>query len=443
MLKHSKLLLFTALVVFLSFMNYGCDQPEDVVTATNRAYLTLNPERLPDNPSGTIYELWVANSSDTVSLGKFGYNFTDRSFLTDTDSVRVDGARFYLDQSVDDFDVIFVSIEPTTGDLAYSPESIMLVDFVSSQTIKLTVPEIDSIWSATVRYNMKSTSDGIGTTNDGSSIWFSSYEQRSRTMIDTTDIIDWWLDSGSYVDSFTFIPAVNIIGIDTSTIIVKDTNIVLGLDTLVQQVVRFDPILSYDTSDYYPTLLRIDYDTSGSIVVYDNFTQDDFALPNLSQYGWKYRGWIVSSVIVNPVAIGEITLPAWTFFDPILDEVDGGLLTTGVFYDIAQPDLENPHVDTVYKNPPRVPPFPGEDFLENLPAPVPNMAGSEGHVFVTLEPEFYNDSTNFPLLAFIGDLPFLAESAFSSSQGYTLTGYMYHNDTYRGFPLVRVTIERL
>lgn len=457
MFNRSKVLLLCTLTLCVLIVAVGCDQPEDVITPTNSAYLTLNPERLPNNPAGTVYELWVADTlGDTMSLGRFGYDYALRHFLT-TDAnpiVRDEGGKFFIDESIDNYNTIIVSVEPTIGDIVESPATVMLVDYISSPTIKLLFPMSDSLWDATARYNMRATSTGNQTNlNDGSAIWFCSYEQSVRTITDTFSIIEWKLDSSEFVDSSTVTPRVNVIGIDTTTIVTFDTIQVLGanpdngvgLDTIFDRtVVRFETILSYDSLWYYPTTLKVTYDTASYDVIEEKYTQDAFEIPNLQKFGWKYRGWVVSDLI-SPAATGSMTKPAWTFFNPILTNTDGGLLTTGVFYDIAIPDQENPFVNTTFKNPPRVPPYPGEDFLENLPAAlgsVPNLAGGGGHVFISIEPEFYNESTNFPLVAYSTDLPLFSDSASSTTQGHTLTCYTYTNDDLRGFPKISVTIER-
>ena len=453
MFNRSKMLLLSTLTICLLTLAVGCDQPEDVITPDGKAYLTLNPERLPNNPAETVYELWVASDTDTLSLGRFGYNFANRTFLTeDGDSNRTDAGRFYLDESIDNYHTILISVEPSVDAAPNSPSAIMLADNTSSLTIKLIMPYTDSLWNATARYNMVSVSDGSGFANDGSSIWFCNYDWSEKEIIDTIAIASWELDSGNYVGPNEFILDTIVLGIDTTTITTLDTIQVLGpdtlgigIDTITRTIVRFDVIDTIVSSDYYPRSLKIVYTTTTRDIVEEKFTQDKFEVPNMQAFGWKYRGWVISDAI-TPAAVGNFTAPAWSFFDPILSNISGGLLTTGVFYDINKPDISNPFIDSTYKDPPRVPLYPGEDFINNLPAPltsVPNLAGTPGYVFITLEPEFYNDTTNFPLLAYIGDLPFSSGGAFASTQSYTLSGYMYNNDVFRGFPLVWVSVEKL
>ncbi len=476
MYKSSKMLLLSTLTVCLLIFATGCDQPDDVITPNGRAYLSLNPERLPNNPAETVYELWVANATDTLSLGKFGYDFTAGTFLNEAGTAtRSEGGRFYLDENIDNYISILISVEPAVDAAPNSPASIMLVDFTSSPTIKLQVPLTDSLWNATARYNMVGTSDGPDNSTNGRSIWFSNYTSNLRVITDTTAINEWHLDSTELVTEY--ILDTIILGIDTTSIVTFDTIQVMGpdtngvgIDTISRTITRFnvidtivglpfidsividssviDSIVTdtfYADPSYYPTSLLIDYETSSFSVTEEKFVQDNFEMPSLSPYGWKYKGWVISDAI-NPAAVGNLTLPGWKFLEPFLTDIDGGLLTTGEFYDITAPDASNPYIDTIYQSPPRVPLFPGEDFLTNLPAPLvtlPNLAGTPGYVFITMEPIFYSDTTNFPLFAYIGDLPITSGAADSTTQGFTLRGHMYVNDALRGFPLVWVTVEKL
>ena len=492
MFIRSKVLLLSLLTLSILVCVIGCDQPVDVVTPNSSTNITLNPERLPNNPAGTVYELWVANNTDTLSLGRFGYDYSTRNFLTELGADRPEEGRFLLDASVEPYTNIFVSVEPTIvkGDDLTSPASIMLIDYTTSPTVKLVTPMIDSLWSSTLRYNMKSPSDGPGFGSDGKSIWFCNYRTTNLYVHDTSGIT-WSLDSGAVIDSLvdsletavvdTMIDTVvagvdttynytyDTLSIDTIFTLLSDTIPVgvdwyldsavvvlgaddstgVGIDSVYRDKIVYSIIDSVVTYNYYPTTLNLSF-TSDSVNYFEErFAQDDFEMPNLQQYGWKYKGWVVADEI-PAVAVGsEITLPAWTFLDPYLTKYSGGMLTTGKFYNVKAQDLENPYVDTTYRNPARIPLFPGEDFILNLPAglgSMPYLANGNGHVFVTLEPEFYEDTTNFPLFAFIGDLvdgnTVTVTGTPISTAPFTLDGFMYHNDPYRGFPLIWVTIEK-
>ena len=498
MSTRSKVLSLSILTLSIIAFILGCDQPADVVTPNSSTNITLNPERLPNNPAGTVYELWVANDSDTLSLGRFGYNYVNRNFLTEAGVDRTDENRFFLDDGINKYTHIIVSVEPTSGDDLTSPASIMLIDFTTSPTINLVTPIIDSVWAATIRYNMKSTSDGLGTANDGKSVWFCNYRTTVATLHDTT-ALSWSLDSAALVDSLmdslfyqvidtvidggtgdtTFVIVIDTVidggtgdttfvnVLDTLYTLLSDTIPVfvdyyadsvlevlgadstgVGIDSVYRNIIVYTVTDSIVTYNYYPTTLNLNFTTDSSSYLEERFSQDDFELPNLQEYGWKYKGWVVSDEI-PAAAMGNITLPAWTFLNPVLTHYSGGLLTTGKFYDISTVDPENPYVDTTFRNPARIPQYPGEDFLINLPAglgTMPYLANGNGHVFVTLEPEFYDDTTNFPLFAFIGDIVNGAVNTVTgtpiSTTPFTLPGYMYHNDAYRGFPSIRVTLEK-
>jgi len=443
MLTPCKRLLFLALFVIGIALYVGCDQPEDILTPTSQSKLYLNEERLPNNPDSLIYELWAANSTDTVSMGKFGYNHATRKYFDGNMELRADSNEFYIADDVNNYEVLFVSVETVPDNDAASPGPIMLLDFTASPTIKMTFPQVDSIWSSTVRYNMETTSDrNRNPLTDGYGIWFSNYIEESRDLNDTNAILDW--EVVTLTMETLFVKDTNIIAIDTNSIVVKDTTLIFGLDTVSQRVVRFDVIERIDSVPPYPkTLLSIDWDVSYGSITYDVFTQDNFAFPDISQYGWKYKGWVVSDVI-DASAVGKMTKPAWILSDGEMENTDGGLLTTGTFDRIDAPDDANPYVESD-----RVPPFPGEEFLQNLPAgisgPVELVPGGGciGKVFVTVEPiNFNTDTTNFPLIAFMGDLPSSRTEVEDVEQQFTLKGWMFSNDPYRGFPLITVTKVR-
>lgn len=447
MYKSSKLLVMLALTVVISFTYFGCDQPDDVLTSVSRTNLYLNEERLPDTPHMMLYELWVANARDTVSLGSFGYDNTLRQYLNPDNTLRADSNKFSLDGNIDNYDALFVSVESRIN-RGVGPNAIMLIDFIASPTVKLRFPNVDSLWESTIRYSMESTSDGRNNSStDGHSIWFATYSQVYDSFNDTVlsgGVLDWWLDSGVYIDSAAgqFIEANVIYGLDS--ILEKDTNLVFGLDSLSHTVVRFHVIDSTKTTNYFPTQLKINYNVYEGGVVYDRFSQDDFAFPEISDYGWKYKGWVVSPLIPQS-AVGEITMPAWLLFGEEFDDTDGGLLTTGTFGSVDNADDGNPYSVSA-----RVPAYPGEDFLQNLPGGmgsinlVPYNGGNYGKVFITVEP-INNpiDSTNFPLIAFIGGLPEDRDDVVGGGiQQFTLKGCMQSNDPFRGFPLIKVDFER-
>ncbi|NOY89373.1 MAG: hypothetical protein GXO93_08320, partial [FCB group bacterium] len=227
---------------------------------------------------------------------------------------------------------------------------------------------------------------------------------------------------------------------------VKDTSYVRGLDTFTRTIVRFDARTRIDSvPPYYIDSIDIQYMFHKDSIVIDTFLQDDYGLPILTDYGWHYKGGVISPYI-DTTAVGKMTLPAWSIIGDELNNSDGGLLSTGTFSNIAKPDDANPYVVSS-----RVPPYPGEDFLQNLPAPLDSVnlvphysGGNPGHVFVTIEPNnFVTDTTNFPLIAFLGDFPYSRHEIVDSlTQEFTLKGWMFSNDPYRGFPKIEVKIKR-
>jgi hypothetical protein len=445
MLRVPKLLLLLGLTVLVSFVYFGCEQPEDVLTTISHADITLIEERLPTSPDGTLYELWVANSSDTVSLGKFGYDFDTRKYY-DGANIKSDSNKFEFNGNINNYEVLFISVELIPDTDNSSPGSIMLIDYLASPTIKLRFPNVDSLWDGTIRYSMETPSNGIDTDFDGYGVWFATYEEITIDFNDTfliDDSLDWYLDSGAYVDAISGCIESNVI-YALEDIIQKDTAMIFGLDTDTHSVVRFNVVESTKTCDYYPTHLTINYNETQGTVIYDRYTQDEFALPDISPYGWKYKGWVVSPYIDSNLT-GSMTLPAWIIYGNEFDESTGGMFTTGTFSDVTTADDGNPY--TVSD---RVPDYPGEDFLQNLPGGmspvnlVPNQFGNPGMVFVSLEPIGYTANTNFPLLAFVDkQLPQAREFVTSSDiiQMFTLRGWMSSSDPYRGFPKITVEIE--
>lgn len=456
MFKRDKLLSLLALALLSSCVYWGCDQPDDVLTPLTKTNIWLEEEKLPSNPGGMVYELWAANSSDTISLGKFGYDFVLHRYLEVDGTVRADSNKFFLGYDVMDFTDIIISVETYPDDNTNSPGPVMLFGPIIDQTIKLRFPQIDSLWLATVWYNMESASDGLDPITDGYGVWFCSYTEMFADLDDTAAILDW----GVYIyDDNTTPPGTEKIittGIDPASIVVKDTGIEFGLDTVYHQVVRFE--LTRDTlydAPYYSTSLWIDYDITPGIVAYDNFNQGEseenpegeFDLPLLDAYGWTYKGWVASPYIDTDLVKNRMTLPAWRIFDPWLSGCDGAILTTGTFCDARCADDGNPYVASN-----RVPDYPGEDFLMNLPGDhpavnlVPNENGNPGLVFLSLEPKNYHcDTTNFPLIPFIGSFPYSRETVIDNTitQQFVLRGWTaQESDTDHGFPWVRVTVER-
>ncbi len=468
--RVGRVLIIVLAVSGLTFY-FSCTQPKDILTPVSRSDLylwgndlepRLKPQNMPTNPDGMIYELWVVNDNDTASLGKFGYSQDSLKFYDENGNERPDSNHFALDGDIFHYSQIFVSIETNPDTLPESPGPIMLIDDVtdpSANQIKLRFPLSDSLWIAVAEFNMETPSDSDANANDGFGIWFSSYSEKSGAVRDTTKLdsvrLVYMEDSTLPQDTFTW-------WIDT---IVNDTtyNIVgvYGLDTIGHLVVRFDSVLQKDTTWPYtvmvdkgvdPNVTRFFYTVGDSTTfTFENFSQIDYGIPNYSAYGWKYKGWIVSPEV--PVhAVGKITLPAYTInsnpTDSLIPGIEGGLLTTGTFADATAPDDGN-----LYSLGPRVPPFPGEDFLTNLPFPasgwqglLPRATGNSGTIFITLEPDnFVTDTTNFPLFVLLKPLPSSREYLQDYSDHiyeFTMKNLTPTNRLTDSFPMIVVEIER-
>ncbi len=446
MLRRYKLLFLVFLVICSGTMYWGCSQTEDVMTPTYQTDVFLSPERLPDNPPGMIYTLWVADGDkgDTVYVGRFGYDYSEVEFLDTNGSARADSNQFFFEGDIYRYTHLFVSID-TLDFSTSSPGPIMLIDDVtrvSEDPVDLVFPLTDTLWESTLRFNMETMSDDNRATYDGYGLWFAHYRVDTTFIRDTFSMTSFVLDSVVLDD----------IGDQTDTNSVKDTanyreetvELVYGLDTFSVEKAIFDYVYHNDADSpwvvYRP---QFTFSTGSSQrVIFDIFSQDEFDLIDYSAWGWKYKGWVVSSVIPTS-AIGEMTAPAGIYntpYDSLMPGADGGLISTGTFSDITAADDIS-----LYAQSDRIPPFPGEDFLSNLPTGfngdlVPN--GNRGTVFVTLEPDnFLTDTTNFPLIVYFREVPNSRDTLYSEDYHLTMDGNMHTNDMYTGFPSISVTFR--
>ncbi|MCH7946733.1 MAG: hypothetical protein IIC66_02935 [candidate division Zixibacteria bacterium] len=456
-----RLLIMAALVVATT-VYWGCSQPADVLAPFSTSEVTLNPQVLPANFPGMHYELWVANSQDTVSLGRFGYDEFNKRFLEVDGSLRADSNLFTLDDNIFKFSKLFVSIEEDAFPALSSPGPIMLIDDVtlpSDLSVDLVFPLSDILWDATARYNMETTSDSDRVALDGYGIWFSSYQRLFDSIRDTLSLDSFWVDTTYEIFPRDTIIR-NLINIfrdstkcDTCPFISKDTTRIFGVDSFSHAVIRFYQDVQNDTAaagdSILVTIPNFIY-TIGSLFAFnfDDFTQDSFALPDYDSLGWNYKGWVVSPTVA-PSAVGSVTLPAWrpnSSNDSLMPGISGGLLTTGTFSKINEPDNNNPYVAG-----PRLPQFPGEDFIANLPGGmttgnwgglVPLSSGNSGTVFISLEPtNFVTDTTNFPLIAFMGNIPSNDSTVTATVVIINMQNRTQTNDPFIGFPRIRVDIK--
>lgn len=473
------------LVVLLAGL-LGCTQADDIYTGVSRTDVYLAAERLPNTPTGMVYELWVASESDTISLGKFGYSNDSKKFLELSGANRADANKFTLDADLYSYAVIFVSVELATDPDPDHPGPIMLIDNVTSVSdnpIELRFPNrADSLENAIARFCLESPSndsrDGVGR-----GLWFANYravrddtpdtvglsvnieyKTRAYLVVDTSDDIPPVIDS-TFIDNggnpvpreevFVEVPwdIINIRTDSTLRLFGPDT-LTLGSDSNYHLFVRFDTEYRIDsTSPYQEAEFGLNYTVDTSIhIEMDIFSQDDFNLPDYSDMGWHYKGWVLTPYLTSQVD-SRATVPAWYSVQALRDffpHAHEALLTTGAFTDITAPDQSNPFVVG-----PKVPPFPGEDFLKTAELQatygisevnlMPYASGNLGTVFITLEPDnFPADTTNFPLVMLIAELPWNLSDVSSDLVNVTMRNWTQTNPQgdLVGFPKITVTPER-
>ncbi|MGH8016560.1 MAG: hypothetical protein ACREBV_10235, partial [Candidatus Zixiibacteriota bacterium] len=233
------------------------------------------------------------NGSETVSLGKFGYDNELKEFREVNGTDRANSNKFYLDDDIYRFSKLFVSIEVNADPDTLTPGPIMLIDIISVPTnssVDLIFPLHEVLWEATCRYNMETTSDSDRSFQDGYGIWFANYQRLTDSIRDTYALTSFTLDS-VYEQVVRDTAIVNLVGIDSNSIMAKDTTRVYGVDSYTDTVVRFDRITQIDSADAGEFILMTIPTFTYSIGTkntfdYDEFTQDSFALPNYDSLGW-------------------------------------------------------------------------------------------------------------------------------------------------------------
>jgi hypothetical protein len=439
MSRRNNRLIFLAITLVSLTLYWSCSQPGDVLLEKSTTVVSLTSERLPTPPEGMIYELWVAktdevdtsiSASDVVSLGRFSYDDATKIYYDENGQIIDD--RFTLNDDIYKYSKIFVSIE-TKGTSDNRPGPIMLIDDVTNPEINpmyLVFPESDTLHTATVTFNKETVSDR-NRTNDGRGIWFCNYSTGTKDNIDTTSltIIFTTIESDTPVTS----TPCSVISMTVDTV-----DLVFGPDTVTYQDnprhIRILVEYAYcsDTIPPYTGYKQTLYDVSVvNNIPLEIFNQFDFNLPDYTPYGWKYKGWIVSKAVPTS-ALGELTPPVWPYHTLNYNHIPGytgGLLTTGTFSRIDSVDDGNPYTLPGQK----VPPFPGEDFLDltalmdslGLSSP-PNLNSDSGTVFITLEPaNALTDTTNFPLFVMVKPInpAYINEDMFNRTA--TIQGDLY------------------
>jgi hypothetical protein len=456
--------------IFLSAVFSGCSQKDDIITPIERSVLTLNPQNLPTPPTGLIYELWISKETviDTAfdlaqatSLGRFSYISSDsvKSFLDADGSPR--DAVFDLGGDFRTYRSIFMGLHRKIDPVGTKPGAIMLIAYIPGSVdipIRMIFPQHDSLWQATCRFNLEGVSDNNRGTNDAHGLWFSSYRSTVMDMPDTTALTvdSALLDTIENQDSL-LVPypyTVTNIQVETKRIIFPNDSLLLGIDSFMHTRVLYDLIYKADsTPPHVKRRLRFDFTTSPHPATLDIFSQDEFGLPVVSEWGWKYAGWALTPHVSPSAKVGGLTPPAWnyqTYYKNWIPGNTGGMIPTGTFADINEPDDANPFVLNSY-----VPPFPGEDFLNSTTLTdslgvgdvnlMPTGSGNVGSILITLEPQNRSvTKSNFPLIAFLGTLPNSTDSVTRPAVGFNMvngTSTLLGNQVF-SFPIVTVDIKR-
>jgi len=502
MSKPDSRLLFLIMILGILTVSWSCSQTDDITASKSLTNIWLSAERLPSLPPGMVYELWVAEkpvtdtamaTDELISFGRFSHinNDTINAFLEVDGTVRADSNKFVLNADLFDYSGIFVTVEELNDAQPERPGPIMLVEPVlgrpldSVMRLNFPLDGDDGLWGAIARYSMEGVTDGQRWSNDGYGLWFSSYELINRNIPDTTaatwsyviDSIDVIIDTltGDTLNWGEILEPRR----DSVSFEVVSWRIDFGLDSLTLDIDSFvhtglitTQIFTVDSvPPFYFKDDEFEYTTIDRTVYLDVFSQDDFGLPDYSDWGWKWQGWIVSDYIYPDTAIGSFTPPPWDYRpgqsgNGFIPGADGGLLTTGKFSNIELPDDSDPYtfeiisriidtggvIDTIFKRPN----CPGEDFLDGAALAADGITSGTalnllpaangqtyGSVFLTLEPaNDVFDSTNFPLIAFVRHFPDDWPSAF-------FPNYVLMRNTTgtvpgtAGFPELTIKIERL
>lgn len=472
---RSGLFILGALLGSVAFS--GCSQKDDIITPIERSVLTLNPQNLPTPPAGLIYELWISKESvvDTAfdvtqatSLGRFSYISSDsvRSFLKADGSPR--DAVFDLDGDFQSYRSVFVGLHRSDDAAGTKPGAIMLIAYIPGALdipIRMIFPQHDSLWQSTCRFNLEAVSDNNRRLNDAHGLWFSSYRAAAFDIPDTTGLTvdSTQLDTIRIVDSqlLPYIYSVTNIRTETKRIIFPNDSLLLGIDSFMHTRILYDQIFRADsTPPHTKRRLKFNFTTVPHPATLDIFSQDNFGLPVVSEWGWKYAGWALTTNVAPGAKVGGLTPPAWPtqnpYSRPWIYSAKGGLIPTGTFDNINAPDDGNPFALNNY-----LPPFPGEDFLnatalnDSLGISSvdlrPTARDSLTAVLITMEPRnrpLTNTNTNFPLIAFVGSVPFetdtLRDSIIRSTVGFNMinsTSTLLGNQTY-SFPIISVDVKR-
>jgi hypothetical protein len=171
--------------------------------------------------------------------------------------------------------------------------------------------------------------------------------------------------------------------------------------------VEIEPLSDYSLNLSFTSFIR-------RIDTLDYFSASYEETPDLTGTGWHYKGWVISPYLAPPYQptecdeLGKMTKPAWLPFttNSYFEEPDKWpIISTGSFKSFASAD----YTPNEYSDNKRVPNFPGEDFIKDLPcgaddyyfADMATPLTGAGDIFITLEPDNFDRNTNFPIFLFI------------------------------------------
>jgi hypothetical protein len=403
---------FLVLACVVGLGAVGCTQSDDIVTPVATTEIALEPERLPALPSDMIYELWVRDNDNAVSLGKFWWDDQARTFLDSAGQARSN--TFVLSGDILSYLTIAVTVEnlPDTNGSRHGP--VILIDAISdpaNQDIQLKFPEFDSLWQTLVFFNVQCASDSSpDTAGNGRGIWFSRYSGRNFLISDTV-AVNWQYDTTEVSipphDSLKYPCAVAYDSVITQVVEMPGCGFTYRLtdaghrDTLRHTFVKWLRETCTIVNSGADTLLdTIVQPTPTFIISPHGYTRDEYdvnqcILPDLSAYGWKYRGWVLTPYAdtfwqykfgggVNYIPGDQGTLFPVCTFDSLFGPSDDGSP-----YSLPEATLPCvPGTDFIYR--PAMQATFGIDSLQVLPF----ASGNVGSVLLTVEP--INYSHEFP-----------------------------------------------
>lgn len=437
--------LITLVIVGGLILAIGCAQTDDIIQSQEKATLTLSPQNLPTlDTSLYVYELWMVSDDVPTSLGKFIWDKDLYRFRDTNDSLISN--QFSPPEAWYSYDYIMVTVEnrPDPNPALPSGTIILKDDVVDPATRPISLKFPVSLFSATGFYFVGTpTDDTLNRYNEHRGIWLCSRTTSQHFYQDTSGfmVVDTIKPENSDTVPFelfrTQVDTINrslydpdTIGIDTAaTIVYYNDTVVFGLDTIFNHI-RID-VTWIDTVDTnFDYVIQPNYDTSTSrFIDYFLYGGPMTDLPsNIGDYGWRYNAWVFLEyppVDANLPKMHPFGFDRQGFF---VGDTSWAVLSLGTFASndstslADSADMFNPYSDIR-----EVPNFPGEDFLNNLPAGYdlldfrltsgidPN-GGYWGSIIVGLEPDPANltiDSTrNFPLY-FLGD--FLFQTSYTGN----------------------------